>query len=253
MKIFWAQGFRRLVLIGLCLFVVLLVLGSVPYWMLQLPFHVLLGWFFFMKSHLSAATLDWTRCLTSLLVLLVAVLCLHGLIFSWRKRLQPVAPPWRWRSSLALIFVSLALAVAAIVFVGGIRQTAWLREDSFTESQGAPSRMRFASQARTIMMTARQYAAEHDGKYPDDLITLAEWAIRELQDDRIKHYLLFQASPASTPEPWLYFGRGLTDSDPGDTLVIASPHPVKGRRIAGHLDGAVSVLPEGKIVLPTKR
>jgi hypothetical protein len=257
----WNVGTKRGLKIAFGCFVmmalglVLLVVSSLVFepWMFQAPYRLAAGWFGFVAQKRELISIDPWRCITGFILAGVAVVGMHGLLRAWRRRGGPESGPWRWRWSLAIACVLLALGVAAVAATGGASQVAWLRKEPKIVDVSRSDQIRNANSAHQVLMIANHYAEEHQGKYPESLAALAKWAVEEEVITTLGILFFFEATPGATPEPWLYFGRGLDQRVLENTVLLVSPRAVRGKRIVGERSGRVEFLEEGWLGRRMKR
>ncbi len=235
----WRRLLRGLLIILLLLFL-LLLLGN-EFWLIETLFKLGTGWWLFLQRNLAALHINPERILTSLVVLGFAVAGLHLLARAWRRHLHPQAQAWRSRWSLCISGLALLLACSAMAVAGLAHQVAWMSEQPLL--QWNHGQFRNSSHARQLAMVIKAYADEHDNLCPPDLETLTRWSHRE-EIARLEKLLFYQIDPSHTPEPWLYFGAGHRTSDKASTLLLASPRPIKGKRLMVTMDNMTSFEPE---------
>lgn len=242
-------------LVMMFLGLVLLVVSSLVLepWMFQAPYRLAAGWFGFVAQKREMMSIDPWRCITGIVLAGVAVAGMHGLLRPWRSRGGSESGPWRWRWSLAIASVMLALGVAAVAATGAFSQVAWLTKEPKIVDLSRSDQMRNASSARQVLMIANHYAEEHQSKYPESLTALAKWAVEEEVITTLGKLFFFEATPGATPEPWLYFGRGLDPRVPENTVLLVSPRAVRGKRIVGERSGMVEFVEEGRLASRMKR
>ena len=143
-------------------------------------------------------------------------------------------PVWKWRWTLGGLLVVLLMFAAGTAAVGFTHQTAWLvrsPETLYRPGSARRDKHRCESNLRLISRVLRDYAREHDGRYPDDLASLVGYA--DLQpheclcpatlhraDDRPTTQQALAALSDPSTSPYVYFGRGLVDPDPKRVVVI---------------------------------
>ena len=112
-------------------------------------------------------------------------------------------------------------------------------------------------------MGLKIYAADHNGKYPAELIELIEQGVLEVDgavktdlsalatlksqgrsDAITQRYVLKSvlACPGAAPAKWLY-RKGMTDTSPNEP-VLASPFPISGQRVLVFNSGEVMEVSE---------
>jgi len=204
--------------------------------------HLLLGWVDSLRINWLGLTLSPPHLILALVMALAAVFGLHRLAVAWRKRLRPDAGRWRVRWSLGLVGMLLASATAAIAFAGVAHQVAWMKGEQWVES--SKYRDRAFVVALDLSRQLRGYAANHvDGRYPDELNEV-EWVNGSLAGYSPDRLLLFRDTHLSTPEPWLYFGKGLTIQSPPGLLLVAAPRSRLGKRWVVMTPGEVDQIEE---------
>ncbi|MBE7498014.1 MAG: hypothetical protein HS117_23985 [Verrucomicrobiaceae bacterium] len=86
---------------------------------------------------------------------------------------------------------------------------------AFNAVQKQGNDMKTLNNGKQVVLGLKQYAIDHEGKYPADLRALLTEGI--LTDERLL---------TCDGAPWLY-DRTLTDASPGVSIVLAAPAPVK--------------------------
>lgn len=112
---------------------------------------------------------------------------------------------------------------------------------SMVQTQGL--QMKAVSNAKQIVIGMKQYAADHDGKYPPTLDPLFDEQI--LNDRKL---LEFPGSLNVPGQGWEYLGAGHTDSDPGNVIILMSRMADRTKKkIVAHNDGSVEVVRESEL------
>jgi len=209
-------------LLGLVVVLVILL----DQWMVV--FHLLVGWIVTIRNNWQGLTLSPPHLALALGLALAAVVGLHRLAVAWRKRLAPDAGRWRLRWSLAIVGMLLASATAAIAFAGVAHQVAWMKGEPWKIMSHFRDRSR--PSAVDIAIQLEDYADHHkDGRYPDGLNEV-NWTKGRISAVSPDWYLLFRETLSATPEPWVYYGKGLTKKSPPGLLLLAAPRPQYGGR-----------------------
>ncbi|WP_051946901.1 DUF4190 domain-containing protein [Verrucomicrobium sp. BvORR106] len=137
-------------------------------------------------------------------------------------------------AGLVMGYASIALAIIGIL--------ASLALPTFTRIQERGNVTKSISNVRQLNTACRIYASDHNGKLPSDLQELVTSSVLD-QD----HFDKLLRCPLSTEYPgYDYFGAGVEDSAPGETVIFLSKADVRGKRIVGQLDGSTALgLPSG--------
>ncbi len=114
---------------------------------------------------------------------------------------------------------------------------------AFSAVQMQGSQMKAVNNAKQIVLGMKQYAADHDGKYPATLDVLFDEKI--LEDRRLLEFPSHLNVPG---QGWEYLGAGHTDSDAGNLVILTSRKADRTKKkIVAHNDGSVSVEREGAV------
>lgn len=92
--------------------------------------------------------------------------------------------------------------------------------------------------AQSIVLACQQYAAEHEGRFPENLEVL----VQELyikNPDILTDPLLKSNSQIG----YEYLGEGMKASDPGDAIVLRGKSHFNGMRVIARKDGTVTFTP----------
>jgi len=238
------KGLLLIVLLFLLLTTFVIPFGAA--WVFEIPFRIIAGWFWFIDQNVRLMEWDLWRCVTGLVSLGIAVACLHGVIGALKKRIRPAGAVWRWRWTGAMALTMLALGLAGIAVTAMASQIAWLVREPKVELTGHSHAMWNSSNAHQVLWLVSDYVYEHDGRYPIDLEEVARWAVETDQLLALGKLFFFSTERDATPEPWLYFGKGLRDPIPPQTVLLASPRTVRGKRIVAQGSREVSFVDEAK-------
>lgn len=130
------------------------------------------------------------------------------------------------------------LMIAAIPIIAIL---AALAVPAFNAVQMQGNQMKAVNNAKQIVIGMKQYAAEHDGKYPATLDALFDEKI--LDDRKLLDFPLQMNVPG---QGWEYLGAGRTDTDPGNLVVLRSKKADRTKKIiVARNDGSVMVEREG--------
>jgi len=110
---------------------------------------------------------------------------------------------------------------------------------SFNDIQQRALMAKSMSNAKQIITGCKIYAADHEGKYPNDLTDLKKENIisepKVFQDPLLKD---------GSEIGYEYLGAGMKDSDAPDKVVLKSKGTSMGKRIIGLNNGSVSAVKE---------
>ncbi len=125
---------------------------------------------------------------------------------------------------------------ASISSITTIAVLSSLAVPAFNSVQRKGGEMKELNSGKQIAIALKQYAADHGGKYPPTIQTLATENI--LTDERL---LTFKG------QPWLYDST-LTDTSPGRSIILAAPTPTQvgtrtDRLVVRH-DGSAEYMPD---------
>jgi len=245
----WRRLLGWLAKVLLILFLVSLMVPFAAQGLFAMPIRICVGWFWFIEQNGRLMEWDLGRCVTGLGSFGIAAVCLHGVIGVLRKRVRPEGAGWRWRWTGALVLAMLAFGLAGIAVTAMASQVVWLAGEPKVALRGFSEAMRDSNGARQLLMIAREFADEHDGRYPDDLVEMAVWYGHPANPSFPQKLFFFQGDRGATPEQWLYFGRGLRDPIPAQTVLLAAPRAVKGKRCVGQGSGEVLFVEEAAFEL----
>lgn len=218
----------------LVLFLVLFMFGA---GFLEVPFHLLLGWAPYLAHVVPQTQVNVELLLCSLGALLLGMAGMQWLTSRLRA---PKRWPWRWTLTwCGILIVMFGTSIAA---VGIVHQVGWLfRLPGWIEMGGMGTQTKALSNAKQVVLAAKQYASAHDGKFPE---SCAEMMPEIVTDSRIFWASVDRNMPL---EPLVYAGAGLRDTDYGNLLVVWSPRTsADGRRVIARLDGSAEVIREEK-------
>jgi type II secretory pathway pseudopilin PulG len=113
----------------------------------------------------------------------------------------------------------------------------------FTMVQMQGMQMKVVNNAKQLVIGMKQYAADHDGKYPPTLDTLFEEQI--LPDRKLLEFPV----PFKVPgQGWEYRGAEITDSSDGRTIVLVTKKTVGSKKkIIARNDGSAEVVKENDV------
>jgi len=214
-----------------------------PTTMIEVPLRLAFGWLDFLRINLGEVTFSLARIFTGVVGIGLATGGLHWFARGWRRVISPDGRPWRWRWSAAITGTMLAMSASALSVAGLAHQIAWLKGEPMLEY----GFMKFnpMRDARDAAYQLSDFAKAHEGKFPDDLPDLVAWIFGPKgHESDISRLLFFRESQSATPEPWLYFGSGLTTDVPNDLILLASPRPSDRLRFVVTAGGELNYLLE---------
>lgn len=218
---------------------------------LQAGQRLLIGWMTYFRVNWQELTLSPLPLILAGLIALAAVYGLHRLAMAWRTRQGPDASRWRLRWSLGIVGMLLASSTAAIAFAGVVHQIAWMNGEPW-ETSGSYRDWMYVN-ALDLGKQVEGYATNHEaGRYPDRLIDV-DWVRGPLSGRMPEKYFLFRETRTATPEPWVYYGKGLTIQSPPGILLLATPRPIEGKRWVVLTPSKVEWVPEAEFESMVKR
>lgn len=128
-------------------------------------FLLFVGWIGFLFRVLPRMTVDWLAVAYGAASLVLLFVGVH-LTASWLRSSSPEQPPWRLRSSAAIVVTFVALFAAGTAVVGLLHQITWLvlREQNVFGSLQLPGtgRLRSASNLKMIALGMQNYHDVND-------------------------------------------------------------------------------------------
>lgn len=116
---------------------------------------------------------------------------------------------------------------------------------AFSAVQQKGVQMKVVTNARQLVLGMRQYAADHEGKFPPSIETLYEEQI--LTDRKL---LEFPAAMNVPGQGWEYRGAEITDKSPATAIVLITKVPDRTKkRIVARNDGSAEVIREKDLPL----
>lgn len=222
--------------------VIFALFGIIPNFVIETPFRLVIGWLTFLGRNINDITFNFSRIMAGALGLALATGGLHFLARGWQRTYRP-ENPWKWKWSAAITLAMITMGVAALSVAGVAHQVAWLKGETMVELHFMRSKPQ--RDVRNIAFYLSEYAERHDGEFPSDLSDLAESTPgQDADENRLPDELFFIPDRNATPEPWLYFGRGLNNEVPEDFILVASPRLSDGLRFAATAEGEVLYLSE---------
>lgn len=224
-----ASFLMRLICIGLCLFVLSVVLLNIGFEgevgaIYETGWHLLTGFAFFLRRNLATISTDAGTWGPGVVAFGLALGLGHHFLRGWAKKRDR---KWSMLSTLCVglllpvLFMIAFLVPGALVQLEGLAGVKW-----FQHGYGPLSLARW--QTTHVARVAKIWAeTENGGRFPDSLNELVKAGSRAGESFRISPAI--EGEPA---EPLMYFGKGLTiESDASLPLVISPCFVVEGKRI----------------------
>ncbi len=138
---------------------------------------------------------------------------------------------------------SIPAGSSALTTVSTISILAGIALPAFTKIKERGHDARVINDLKQLVIALKFYAADHDGKYPDQLSELVKDGV--LDDETLLEY---KNPETKQGQPWLY-NKTLTDSSPGTSAVLAAPIKSKdGKRVVAFNDGSVRLVTEAEFI-----
>lgn len=159
-----------------------------------------------------------------------AVICGHTALSDIRRSHGRVLGRGFARAGLVLGYL-----MCAVSALGGVAYVAW-RTMGQVEARAQESEA--IRDARILMMALKVHAADHDGKYPNDLQTLVDEGL--ITSDKPLNTLM----PGWVGRPgWKYFGAGLGPADHFSKIILETrARDIQGRGIQVTNDGEADLV-----------
>ncbi len=202
----------------------------------ELPLHLVFGWVPYLGRVIPQMQINVELLLCSLGALVLGMIGMQGLM----SRLTATRR-WPWRFTWMWCAILIVMFCTSIAAVGIVHQTGWLFRLPLWFDSSMGQQMKAVSHARQVIISAHQFAKDHDGRFPD---TYADMMQEIVTDSRIFWAAVDRDMPL---EPLVYAGAGLHDTDDGSLPVVWSAHATSnGRRVVAMLDGQTAVVREEK-------
>lgn len=130
----------------------------------------------------------------------------------------------------------------ALIFVAIL---ASLAVPAFTMVQQQGLQMKVVNNAKQLVIAMKQYAADHEGKYPPTLDTLFDGQILTQADRKL---LEFPGQMNVPGQGWDYRGATLTDHSEGNAILLVTKKADRTKKkIVAHNDGSVEAVRESVV------
>lgn len=218
----WRRIGKVLWRIFLSLLIVFVLLVVLDLFLLEVPFHLLLGWVMFLRETLPQVRTDAGMIVSGIVALFLATWGLHRFVAWLTSQLPSYSRPWKWQSTLAVTVLILLLFSSALAGIGIGHQVGWLSQIRWTSMRWL-DKNRDTRNATLLGVAIRSWAAEHGDVYPEVLDLALVSARFGKSPDPLE--ILLGRGTDQMPEPWIYFGAGMTSDAPDWLPVVAAPRP----------------------------
>jgi len=213
-----------IIIISLVILLFLTLLTGIA-WYLEIIYHLLMGWVFFLLANLAALEVNFEMMACGVGALLLAVFGLQRLLVWVRKD-----KPWKLSWTISITALMLMLFAASISMTGIIHQLGWMIREPLTESNRGHNQAHNMSNARQISMLLIEYDFEY-GELPQSLISLVEAGYIDMKSMAELGYIYLGAEQSM-----------LSDESEGKFLILISPHPLREKWVILRSDGSVSAV-----------
>jgi hypothetical protein len=199
---------------GFLLLVVLAGLASSGPGYLEAIFHLVAGFWFFLREKLPAISSDAGTWGPGLAAWMVALAVAHRFLRNWAA-----SRGYLWRVTttaclgllLPVLFAISFIVPGILLQVDGLREVRWFKRTSMKESSVVHLDLRNLAQGCALSASRAT-----DGRFPDSLDGLTEQGFMSAKR------LYFPDDPHVPPEPPIYLGAGYTRDTPRDTPLAIS-------------------------------
>jgi hypothetical protein len=221
----WLKNAVTALLIAVCVLLLLsmLVASTNAEWLIEVPFFLLTGWYFFFEQNFRGITWNWEAVASGSALLLLSLTAFHLLLRSIAATLSH-----SWRLKWSVLFLVLTVTIFGVsLAAGGIaHQVVWLMQSEKWIGGHTMVTKQF-SKANQLRIAVELYAKDHAGAFPRNLEDLIEPDGLDLQ---MLEGLAFSWPPYEPPTAWIYV-RGLSESAPRDLPLFISPRTFPARRL----------------------
>lgn len=226
----------------------LLIFSAREQWVLQLPYHLLIGWALHGAKALSHFLSNVDR-LASAAALpcaaaLVALFGFHRLVLWWR---QATGRSGEWRIKHTALAGVLALlgSSAAIALSGVLHEAVWLPQGKVIQSNHSSTRMLALNDARNLGFHLFDYQDEH-GVFPDSMRDLEKFVTEQESGFRFASFArLDHPSPA---EPFVFVNPGAPSDGLREFILIGPQLPGRGEFVVVRSDLSTATMPRSKFI-----
>lgn len=213
---------------------------TVPFvWPIEFLWALLVGWITHSVRMLRVVNWNIEAVLLSLSALIVAVVSLHFVITSLRKK-----GSWKWKQSVVVSTVVLLLCGMAIAFSGVIHQIAWLGREPITERRGMARATRVINNLKDIYVGLREYEFTHKKPAPS-IFVMFEGVHSSYGQDEYNHLM---RPIMREGDSLVYYGVSMFVA-PADVMLAHTSSPVySGGWVCLMADGrAMTIYEEAKM------
>ena len=231
--------FLRLLIFGLIGFVFLGVFIGEAGLIFDLVFSLLFGWWKYLAHVVPRMRFNAEIALCSAVALALATIGLHRILRRWRNA-RGDGERWRAGWTIRVTAMLLLMFATSIAATGIFHQVGWLfRAEGLTYNAGIGRITMALSNVKQTILGIRMYSGDHEEILPK---TLEELVPKYCTSNRI---LFVQLDRDEPPERIVYF-PGYKETDPQDTIIVASPRPLDGQRAVGLNDGSARPMDESE-------
>lgn len=234
-----AKVILRTLIWGLLGFVLLGFFGGEAMVLFDFIFTLLFGWLKYLAHVAPRVKFNVEIALCSMVALALATIGLHRILRWWRSA-RGDGRRWRAGWTIRLTAMLLLMFATSIAATGIVHQIGWLfRAGGLTYNAGIGRITMALSDVKRTILGIRMYSGDHEEILPK---MLEELVPKYCTSNRI---LFVQLDRNEPPEKLIYF-PGYKETDPEDTIIVASPRPLNGQRAVGLIDGSAKVIEESE-------
>lgn len=131
-------------------------------------------------------------------------------------------------AGLVMGYASIALAILAIL--------SSLALPTFSKIQEKGNTIKSVNNVQQLAVACRTYAADHEGKYPDNLeVLVTEGILQQEAFDKLLRCPMTKEYPG-----YDYLGAGKSDRDNPRAVIFLGKAEVRGKRVVGRNDGSAA-------------
>ena len=208
--------------------VFLAALGGLGF-IIEIPLYLAFGWIFFLKDNLMRMNFGWEMIASSVIGWTFCLWLTHAFCL-WVAR-QKNVDPWRFIQTLRLNILVFLFFAASCALVGCVHQSIWLLTNPVVVARaGGMQKMLDMSNMRHIYQLLLDYENEH-GTFPESIQVLLDEGYTTSRET-------LYARKGKMREPYLYFGKGASNSEKGDRVLLVSPFLHDDRIVYLSIDGS---------------
>ena len=218
----------------LLLFFLMVLSGGRSAFIIEIPYHVVCGWFLHAWKALPHLLGKWQEAVLPFGCLLIAAVIAHRFVRRWVNE-KFLERRWRIRHTAGALSLLLLGSAAAIAASGVVHQFFWLAGGKVIESNMRMDLTMATSNGRQLMLALAEY--ENDmGRHPR--------SFEELELDYhpgvIRQLWWLETRDGKVPEPWILLRPGSSEVALDDEPVIVSPVIAgEGMVVVGYGDSSV--------------